>query len=99
MFRLLRLKPPHGWHAISWELLIVTLGVLIALGAQQLVEAARDRRVADQTRAAIAEEINQNLLNISLRATAEQCIQRRLGELHVSVQTWGVSGTFKTPLG
>lgn len=26
MFRLLRLKPPHGWNAVAWELGIVTLG-------------------------------------------------------------------------
>ena len=23
MFRLLRLKPPHGWNAVGWELGIV----------------------------------------------------------------------------
>ena len=38
MFRLLRLSPRHGWHAVWWELGIVTLGVLIALAAQQTVE-------------------------------------------------------------
>lgn len=38
MFRLLRLKPPHGWNAVAWELAIVTLGVLIALAAQQWAE-------------------------------------------------------------
>ena len=31
MFRLLKLKPPHGWNAVGWELGIVTLGVVIAL--------------------------------------------------------------------
>ena len=98
MFRLLRLKPPNGWHSVGWELLIVTLGVLIALGAQQLVERARDARVAEQTRTAISEEINQNLLNISLRATAETCVDRRLDELHVLVATWGRTGRFETPL-
>jgi hypothetical protein len=35
MFRLLKLKPPHGWNAVAWELAIVTLGVIIALAAQQ----------------------------------------------------------------
>ena len=44
MFRMLRLKPPNGWHAVGWELLIVTLGVLVALGAQQLVEAINWKR-------------------------------------------------------
>src|SRR4051812_5611318 len=36
MFRLLKFKPPRGWSAVAWELGIVTLGVLIALAAQQL---------------------------------------------------------------
>lgn len=38
MFRMLRLNPPHGWNAVAWELGIVTLGVLIALAAQQWAE-------------------------------------------------------------
>ena len=97
MFRLLRVKPPNGWHAVAWELLIVTLGVLIALGAQQMVETVRDRQVAEQTRSAVTEEIGQNLLSLSLRATAEPCIARRLGELHALVNQWGQSGTFVTP--
>ena len=100
MFRPLRLrfKPPSGWHAVGWELLIVTLGVLIALGAQQMVEAVRDRQVAVQTRGAVIEEIEQNLLSLSLRRIAEPCISRRLGELHAMVNQWGQSGTFVTPL-
>ena len=98
MFRLLRLKPPNGWHAVGWELLIVTLGVLIALAAQRVAERVRDRRIADDTRTAVTEEINQNLLNISLRGTAEPCMQRRLGELHMLVGTWGRTGKFETPL-
>jgi hypothetical protein len=39
MFRLLKLSPPHGWRAVSWELAIVTLGVLIALWAGELLTA------------------------------------------------------------
>lgn len=35
MFRLMKLKPPHGWSAVAWELAIVTLGVLIAFQVQQ----------------------------------------------------------------
>lgn len=88
----------HGWRPFWGEVGIIVLGVLIALGAQQLVERWRDRQLADQTRMAIAEEINQNLLNVSLRATAEPCIQRRLGELHQLVNTWARTGTFETPL-
>ena len=91
-------KPLHGWRAFVGEVGIIVIGVLIALGAQQAVESARDRRVAEQTRSAVAEEINQQLLSISLRSTAENCLLRRLGELHLLVDQWGKSGTFNTPL-
>src|ERR1044072_5157888 len=43
MFRLVKLRPPHGWNAVAWELAIVTLGVLIALGAQQFVDGIHQR--------------------------------------------------------
>ena len=90
-------KPLHGWREFVGEVGIIVIGVLIALGAQQVVESARDRRVAEQTRSAVTEEIGQNLLSISLRGTAEPCIARRLGELHAMVNQWGQSGTFETP--
>lgn len=31
-------KPPNGWNAVAWDLAIVTVGVLVALVAQQVVE-------------------------------------------------------------
>lgn len=37
MFRPMKIKPPNGWNSVAWELVIVTLGVLIALAAQQWV--------------------------------------------------------------
>jgi hypothetical protein len=90
-------KPINGWRVFWGEVGIIVLGVLIALGAQQVAEQWRDRQLAGQARAAIAEELNQNLLSISLRGTAEHCIQRRLGELHALVNAWGRTGTFETP--
>lgn len=42
MLRSLRLpqlaRPPHGWREILWEILIVTVGVFMALAAQQWAE-------------------------------------------------------------
>jgi hypothetical protein len=42
VFRSLRFpqlaRPPHGWREIVWEILIVTVGVFIALAAQQWSE-------------------------------------------------------------
>ena len=36
-------KPLHGWREFAGEVGIIVLGVLIALGAEQLVEAAHWR--------------------------------------------------------
>ncbi len=91
-------KPLHGWREFAGEVGIIVIGVLIALGAEQAVEALHHHRLADETRAAVTDEINNDLANLKLRATAESCIARRLSELHAIVDEWGRTGTFKTPL-
>jgi hypothetical protein len=97
MFRLIRLKPPHGWNAVAWELAIVTLGVVIALAAQQIVESLHDRSTAAQTREEVADELNSNLMSLALRQSAEPCINQRLGELRAIVSQWENTGSFKKP--
>src|SRR5215213_8323134 len=97
MFRLLRLKPPHGWNAVAWELTIVTVGVLIALVAQQLVETLHDRSTAAETRKELTDEINSNLMSMVLRRTSEPCIERRLNELRAILAEWERTGSFDTP--
>lgn len=97
MFRLMRIKPPNGWNAVSWELAIVTLGVLIALAAQQIAEALNDRSTADQTRAQVTDELNSNLMSMVLRQSAEPCIERRLAELRTIIAQWETTGSFDTP--
>lgn len=57
MFRMLKLNPPNGWRAVAWELAIVTLGVLIALGAQQWAEARSWRGKAEASRKALRTEL------------------------------------------
>jgi len=98
VFRLLRLSPPHGWRAVWWELGIVTLGVLVALAAQQLVEDFHNRRVARETRDALRDEIEDNLVSVQLRSTAARCVDRRLREVRQLLDEWGRSGTFERPL-
>ena len=93
----MKLRPPHGWPPVWWELGIVTLGVLIALAAQQMVEAVNERRVADETRAAIRAEFNENLTSLALRGQANPCIARRLDELRQIMISWGNTGQFRTP--
>lgn len=57
MFRMLKLNPPNGWRAVVWELGIVTLGVLIALAAQQWAEARSWSAKATSARKALRIEL------------------------------------------
>ena len=88
VFRLMRVKPPHGWSAVVWELLIVTLGVLIALGAQQVVEASTWRREVAGFRDSVRGEIEINLGSYPYRAQQKQCIKSRLDELQRWLDGW-----------
>jgi hypothetical protein len=97
MFRLLKLHPPHGWNAVAWELAIVTLGVLIALAAQQIVEALHDRGTAAETRADVTDELNSDLMSMVLRQSAQPCIDRRLDQLRGIVSQWERTGSFEAP--
>ena len=88
MFRLLKLKPPNGWNAVAWELLIVTVGVLLALGAQQLVERWQARREVAGFRNAVRDEIETNLDSYPYRAKQKACIDRRLNQLQAWLDGW-----------
>lgn len=49
-------KALHGWRDFLKEVGIIVLGVLIALGAEQGVEAVRDRLVSLDARKAFAQK-------------------------------------------
>lgn len=81
MFRLLRLSPPHGWRSVAWELGIVTLGVLIALGAQQLVERSSSKARAIGAQLRIKNEIDFIQSNEVERVAIRTCLTDRLRDL------------------
>lgn len=78
MFRLMKLKPRHSWNAVGWELAIVSLGVLVALAAQQWAEnrssqaraAAADVRIRDELGAIVFLDLE--------RIAIHQCLKQRL---------------------
>lgn len=81
MFRLTRLRPPNGWSSVWWELLIVTIGVLIALWAEQFVSDMNARSQLSEFRKAANEEIATNLWAYRFRISQSPCIARRIEEL------------------
>ena len=74
-------KPVHNWREFLVELGTITLGVLIALAAEQTVEAFHNHERAAQARDNIHAEIATNLGQIAVRAGIEDCVTQRLNEV------------------
>lgn len=81
MFRLVRLKPPHGWSAVVWELAIVTLGVLIALGAQQFVDGINQRNEVSELTGALRSELADSRGRWQHVRNSDDCTMQRLDAL------------------
>lgn len=81
MFRLMRLTPPHGWNAVAWELAIVTLGVFVALGAEQVVSNWHWQGEVRDSDRRISNELGDNLANAYERLAINNCLEPRLAEL------------------
>ena len=97
MFRLLRLSPPHGWHAVWWELGIVTLGVLIALAAQQMMEYSSWQAKVRDAKKDLSTELEGDLFAALERVHMKGCIDRRLDQLselidHPPAKPWSLLG-------
>ena len=95
--KLSMLRPREGWRAFAGEVGVVVLGVLLALGAQEIAETIDDRSEAAATRESLANEIEESLAVLELRKAAQPCIDRRLKELRAIVNDWGRTGSFETP--
>ncbi len=55
-------KPLHGWREFAGEVGIIFLGVLIALGAQQLVEWANHLSQVDEMSARLLKEVSKTAM-------------------------------------
>jgi inhibitor of KinA sporulation pathway (predicted exonuclease) len=76
-------KPLHGWREFLGEVGIIVVGVLIALAGEQAVETYHWHHVVAEQRAALHEEIRDNLSSAKARVLQEPCFQRRLRDLAV----------------
>jgi hypothetical protein len=74
-------KPWRGGAEFLKEIGTIVIGVLIALGAEQGVEALHERAIAGEARQAVRAEVRENLWWLRRRESIEPCIRRRLGEL------------------
>lgn len=75
-------KPIHGWRAFVGEVGIIVLGVLIALSAEQFVEALHWRAEMNGEREALYSEARENIGSVRWREHLQPCIDQRLAELN-----------------
>ena len=90
-------KPLHGWRAFVGEVGIIVVGVLIALAAEQLVQAARQRQQANQAEEAIRNELGFNLGRLKSRFETHRCIDRRIDEIQALLDKAADQTTINTP--
>jgi hypothetical protein len=74
-------KPLHGWRAFVGEVGIIVLGVLIALGAEQVVQMLRWRSEVASFRKAVDHELGRDLGIYRSAISGRDCATRRLAEL------------------
>ncbi|HEV2595224.1 MAG TPA: hypothetical protein VGU01_08515 [Sphingomicrobium sp.] len=74
-------KPLHGWREFAGEVGIIVIGVLIALGAEQLVEDLHWKHQLKEERAALDDEVGANWAAMSARQVIQPCVDRRLDDL------------------
>src|SRR5689334_23541020 len=82
-------KPPHGWRQFIGEVGIIVIGVLIALGAEQMVQSVHERRVAEDARENVRAEAALNVGFIRDRLRSQACIDRRIGALQAILSRSG----------
>jgi hypothetical protein len=74
-------QPLHGWRAFAGEVGVIVLGVLIALGAQQVVETLHWRNETATLRENLHREIRDDQWNAALRVIISGCIRQRIARL------------------
>jgi hypothetical protein len=74
-------KPLHGWREFFGEVGIIVIGVLIALGAEQVAEAVHWRFETRQLRESLHREIKDDLTNAAYAVMVSPCVRARIQRL------------------
>lgn len=75
-------QPPQGWPALRWEIGVVFVGVVLALGAQQLADALYWQGQAAQAKRAIEAELMEHEVDSYERLIVQPCLTGQLRALH-----------------
>lgn len=91
------LKPMHGWRQFAGEVGIIVLGVLIALGAQQLAQNVQQRSEASEARRTVRGELEVNMSRLASRAAQKHCVENRMEEIQALLHKAASNPSITTP--
>jgi hypothetical protein len=91
-------KSLHGWREFLREYAIVVLGVLTALGLEQAVSSAHERRLAREAHEAIDGELQVDLDRVAYRARFQACDEKRLDDIEALLSNWHGDNAFPAGL-
>jgi hypothetical protein len=74
-------KAAHSWREFLIEIGTIILGILIALGLEQLVEEIHWKSAVEEARASIHEEMSFNDALFQHRVRVQACVARRLEDI------------------
>jgi len=83
------LKPIHGWRPFIGEIAIIVIGVLIALGAQQVAENWAWRQKVDDAGRQLKREASINFRYAAEQVTVGPCLDAQLERLRLRVLASG----------
>lgn len=79
-------KPLHGWRELVGEVGIIVIGVLIALSAEQAVEAVHWRNEVAAERASLLQDAKDSFAGVAARKDQQPCVDHRLQEIRMILE-------------
>lgn len=95
--RFTTIRPMHGWRVFAGEVGIIVLGVLIALGAQQVAESIQQRSEANDARQAVRGELEVNMSRLASREGQKHCVENRMEEIQSLLDRAARNQSITTP--
>ena len=84
-------KPLHGWREFAGEVGIIVLGVLIALGAEQIAETIHWRFETRKLRESLHLEINDDQQDMIYTLMISACVRQRIQKLNQELAAAGTA--------
>ncbi len=90
-------KPLHGVRELLSEVGVIVVGIVIALGLEQIVEGVRHGRETAEARETIRAEVATDITRTNQRVLKQACIDRRLDELQAILDQRSADGRIARP--